>query len=74
MVNFRQFLILEYSVTHKIPGTTLEEARVEIKTDSERLKLLHMISAKQIEYGQTSDIFLGFEVLAPEVDEDDEEA
>lgn len=71
---FRQFLILEYSVTHKIPGTTLEEARVEIKTDSERLKLLHMIPAKQIEYGQTSDIFLGFEVLAPEVDEDDEEA
>lgn len=71
---FKQYIIFEYSVTNKIPNTTLEEAKVEIKTDTERLKLIHMIPAKQVEYDKTSDIFLGFEVLTPEVDEEDEEA
>lgn len=71
---FKDNIILEYSVTNKIPNTTLEEARIDIKTDSERLKLIHMIPAKEIKYNQTSDIFLGLEVLEPpEVEEDEEE-
>ena len=68
---FQEHLILEFSVTNRIPDTVLEEARVELKHDNERLKLMHIIPAKEIRHNETSDIFLGLQVQEPEDEEEE---